>query len=652
METSREEKSPRASTSEIASSHAGSTWTPLKPALPTQARGPRRSFSGFTSVLDDIRSFPRRVRLKKHNSELSSRPLSRGNDLLHDELVPERTKSHHRLMPSAAARWIRRHANSNPGCSRPTHTSGSLFPENSPYGAIPDRTMSMIHRQDVHCFFPPSSGAAARAAAAALNESDPSRYLKPSESSVTRDTESGIGIDMREKSDEIPMNEFPMVRKDPFAVLPAELVSLVLSFLDAPSLINSELVCHRWHIPASSSYAWKHCFIQEARDASPVQVDRRHLFNNGLGNSDLDQDWKTMWKTRQALKERWDKGKAAAIYLEGHKDSVYCVQFDEHKIVTGSRDCTVRVWDSRTFECKYVLGVPSRNTNFTKLPLTPNSNVLYRRPMATAIHPARDDEATALRSLPYHHRSILCLQYDDEMMVTGSSDCTSIVWDVKAPYRPIRRLQNHTAGVLDVCFDLKHIVTCSKDMTVCLWSRATGELLKKFLGHSGPVNAVQLRDDLIVSASGDGVAKLWSLSSGLCIKEFPSKDRGMACVDFSTDSRTILAGGNDQVIYQFDSTSGELVRELKGHRGLVRSLHLDCVNGRVVSGSYDHSVRAYDLKDGKTIFEFNSWTTSWILGAKSDYRRIVAASQDSRVVIMDFGFQLPNVELLASCSFG
>ena len=189
-------------------------------------------------------------------------------------------------------------------------------------------------------------------------------------------------------------------------------------------------------------------------------------------------------------------------------------------------------------------------------------------------------------------------------------------------------------------------------MTVCLWSRATGELLKKFLGHSGPVNAVQLRDDLIVSASGDGVAKLWSLSSGLCIKEFPSKDRGMACVDFSTDSRTILAGGNDQVIYQFDSTSGELVRELKGHRGLVRSLHLDCVNGRVVSGSYDHSVRAYDLKDGKTIFEFNSWTTSWILGAKSDYRRIVAASQDSRVVVMDFGFQLPNVELLASCSFG
>ena len=647
MESFHEAKESGASSSEGASIHTQSTWAPQTPVPPTQARGPRRSFSGFTSMLDDIRSFPRRVRSKRHNSELPSRPpLSRGNDLLYEEGVPERTKSHHRLMPSAAARWIRRHANSNPGHSRPTHTSGSLFPENSPYAGDPDRTMTMMNGRDVHYFFPPSSGAAARAAAAASNESESSRCLKASESSVTRDTESGIGIDMREKPDEVPKNEFPMVRKDPFAILPAELVSQVLSFLDAPSLTNAELVCHRWHESASSRYAWKNCFIQEVHGVSPIQVDRRHLFGNGVGNSAADQEWKTLWKTRQALRKRWRDGKAAAIYLEGHKDSVYCVQFDEHKIVTGSRDCTVRVWDSRTFECKYVLGVPSRNTNFSKPPLPTEFNALHLRPMATVIATAHDSEPTALPISPYHHRSILCLQYDDEMMVTGSSDCTCIVWDVKAPYKPIKRLQNHTAGVLDICFDQRHIVTCSKDMTLCLWSRLTGELLKKFVGHRGPVNAVQLRDDLLVSASGDGVAKLWSLSSGLCIKEFPSKDRGMACVDFSIDSRTILAGGNDQIIYQFDTTSGELVRELKGHRGLVRSLHLDCVNGRVVSGSYDHSVRAYDLKDGNTIVEFNSWTTSWILGAKSDYRRIVAASQDSRVVIMDFGYQLPNVELL------
>lgn len=120
----------------------------------------------------------------------------------------------------------------------------------------------------------------------------------------------------------------------------------------------------------------------------------------------------------------------------------------------------------------------------------------------------------------------------------------------------------------------------------------------------------------------------------------------MACVEFSPDARTILAGGNDQVIYQFDTSTGELVREMKGHEGLVRSLHLDSASGRVVSGSYDTSVKAYDMRTGETIVNFTKWTSSWILSAKADYRRIIATSQDSRAVIMDFGYQLPGVESL------
>ena len=42
-----------------------------------------------------------------------------------------------------------------------------------------------------------------------------------------------------------------------------------------------------------------------------------------------NQDWKKMLLIRRALDRRWKEGKAAAIYLQGHKDSVYCVQFDE-----------------------------------------------------------------------------------------------------------------------------------------------------------------------------------------------------------------------------------------------------------------------------------------------------------------------------------
>ena len=255
---------------------------------------------------------------------------------------------------------------------------------------------------------------------------------------------------------------------------------------------------------------------------------------------------------------------------------------------------------------------------------------------------------TAEETPMYHHGSVLCLQFDDNMMITGSSDTTLIIWDIQADWKPKHRLRQHRAGVLDVCFDTEYIVSCSKDTTICLWDRSTGALLRVLAGHRGPVNAVQLRGELIVSASGDGVAKLWNISSGLCVKEFPSRDRGLACVEFSPDCRMIFAGGNDQLIYQFDATNGELIRDLKGHIHLVRSLHLDYLNGRIVSGSYDRSIKVYNIDTGEMMCDFAGWTASWMLSAKADYRRIVATSQDKRVVVMDFGHGLPGVELLRS----
>ena len=318
------------------------------------------------------------------------------------------------------------------------------------------------------------------------------------------------------------------------------------------------------------------------------------------------------------------------------------------QIVTGSRDRTVRIWDAHTYECLQVLGLPPRHDHIHgQIPplikriddgTRPTTSITHSQPIAP----------THVVDKLYHTGSVLCLQFDADGLVTGSSDRTCIIWDKSAKYGyiPVRKLCKHSAGVLDVCIDKERVISCSKDTTICVSDRRNGHLLRTLRGHNGPVNAVQMRGDLVVSASGDTVAKLWNLSSGLCIKEFPSKDRGMACVEFSPDSRTIFAGGNDQVIYQFDANTGELIRELKGHKRLVRSLHLDSANGRLVSGSYDTSVKAYDATTGKTVCSFAGLTTSWILSAKSDYRKIIATSQDSRIVVMDFGHELPGVELL------
>ncbi|EEP82667.1 conserved hypothetical protein [Uncinocarpus reesii 1704] len=510
-----------------------------------------------------------------------------------------------------------------------------------------------------------SGGDAARAAAAAQNEiirlervtsgADtrgfeiiPRHDTKPS-----LDSESGIEINIQ---DSICGSEddLDVVRKDPVAYLPTELMCHVLSFLDAESVKNAELVSHAWNSQASSRHVWREVFRHEHRHGCSTASSKAGKARAmGLGKVRPNQDWKKMYAVRRALESRWKQGKAAAIYLHGHKDSVYCVQFDENKIITGSRDRTIRVWDAHyPWPCLKVIGALQDRTDSAQigpLAINPPPDSPGSAPFISICPPAKS-ASEVMKEDPhaqdYHRASILCLQFDDEIMVTGSSDFTCIVWDINNDYKPIRRLDGHRAGVLDVCFDDRYIISCSKDTTICVWDRHTGELVKKLLGHRGPVNAVQLRGDLVVSASGDGVAKLWNITSGLCIKEFASRDRGLACVEFSEDARTILAGGNDQVIYQFDANTGELVNELKGHTGLVRSLHMDNEHGRVISGSYDMSVKVFDAKSGELSIDLPGWTTSWMLSAKSDYRRIVATSQDSRAVIMDFGYGLDGIELL------
>lgn len=338
------------------------------------------------------------------------------------------------------------------------------------------------------------------------------------------------------------------------------------------------------------------------------------------------------------------------------------------KAITGSRDRTIRVWDLETMTCSKVIGGPNAYENDRRVVAgaVPEFTDHMHRFLETNgrcrwhTYPSKSDYHVPAF---YHCASILCLQYDDEIMVTGSSDATLIIWDIKT-FEPIRQLRHHRSGVLDLAFDADKIVSCSKDFTICVWDRRTGNFLHQIQGHKGPVNAVQLRGNLVVSASGEGSSHMYDLNferhpsttpdgcekitvAPRLLKEFWSEARGLACIEFSDDGKHIIAGGNDHMIFKYDTESAVKLESMIGHDGLVRSLYLDGPNGRIVSGSYDMSIKVWDFETGELIRTYDNRTTSWMLSAKSDYRRIVATSQDGRVALLDFGAGVDGVELLS-----
>ena len=255
------------------------------------------------------------------------------------------------------------------------------------------------------------------------------------------------------------------------------------------------------------------------------------------------------------------------------------------KIITGSRDRTIRVWDISTGRCIKIVGG------------------------------GHDDESTP-NAIGYHKGSILCLQFDANILVTGSSDHTCIIYSLPS-FTPFLKLPGHRMGVLDVCFDESHIVSCSKDTSICVWDRSTGLLLSRLRGHEGPVNAVQLRGNFLASASGDANIKLWDIETGVCTKTFSGHTRGLACIQLSYDCQTMVSGGNDQSIRVWDVPSGNLKYEIRdAHKSLVRSLYLDSYNGRIISGSYDQaSTLTYMIYAGCTADSFLLiWCRAYVYG--------------------------------------
>lgn len=313
-----------------------------------------KSFSSLKHPVDGLVALGRRLSVSlRHKPSKQAIPDTENIQAVDgDEDCHYHRNSNHRRM--ASGNWDLRVTKEHwpQGCSvnrRPSLNSVSALqsfyaPTASISTPIPGRGQAPPVLPD-HRF----AGAAARAAAAAQNEEMQAARMAKAEREnkfldmrVPLDSESGICIDMRERSDtNLPgimrlgknkstgeKHAYANNLQDPVALLPAEISAHILSYLDPDSLMSSELVSRTW-FQASSSHVWRHVFRNAYGRRPASKTASKVKQSSGLGKSIPNQDWKKKFLVRRALDQRWKDGSAAAIYLQGHEDSVYCSQFDE-----------------------------------------------------------------------------------------------------------------------------------------------------------------------------------------------------------------------------------------------------------------------------------------------------------------------------------
>ncbi|KIM24257.1 hypothetical protein M408DRAFT_76150, partial [Serendipita vermifera MAFF 305830] len=339
---------------------------------------------------------------------------------------------------------------------------------------------------------------------------------------------------------------------------------------------------------------------------------------------------------------------AIQMVCTGHEGTIISAAFlpDGRRVVSGSHDCTIRVWDVETGET--VLGpLQGHNDLVASVSLSPDGRriVSGSHDHTIRIWDAETGEMV-LGPLEGHNDSVWSASFSPDGMriVSGSEDRTIRVWDAEIGEMILGPLKGHRHWVRSVSFspDGTRIVSGSEDHTIRIWDATTGEtILRPLEGHEGPICSVSFSPDgrRIVSGSEDQTIRVWDAEAGETILG-PLRGHGdwVRSVSLSPDGRRIVSGSGDQTIRVWDAETGEIVLgPLQGHNDPVCTVSFSPDGRTIVSGSEDHTIRVWDAEMSENTLAPLQGHSSWVraVSFSSDGRRIVSGSEDRTIRIWD-----------------
>ncbi|CAG7855300.1 WD repeat-containing protein 5B [Serendipita indica DSM 11827] len=373
----------------------------------------------------------------------------------------------------------------------------------------------------------------------------------------------------------------------------------------------------------------------------PIQESAPHIYVSALPFTPIESYlhmegldmYKGTLKVTKGLEQRY-RGLPEA--LRGHTEVVETVAFspDGSRIVSGSWDQTIRLWDAETGQS---LGEPLRGHTgpVTAVAFSPDGSRVVSETGQSSGEPLRGHTGAV---------TALAFSPDGLRIVSGSWDDTIRLWDAETGQSLGEPLRGHTGEVSAVAFspDGSRIVSGLWDHTIRLWDAETGQSLGEPLrGHTGEVSAVAFSPDgsRIVSGSDDQTIRLWNAETGQSLGEPLRGHTGeVRAVAFSPDGSRIVSGSWDNTIRLWNAETGQSSGEpLRGHTGEVSAVAFSPDGSRIVSGSWDDTIRLWDAETGQSLGEPLRGHTGPVsaVAFSPDGSRIVSGSWDDTIRLWD-----------------
>jgi|GEM_PF-2343475 WD40 repeat protein len=195
----------------------------------------------------------------------------------------------------------------------------------------------------------------------------------------------------------------------------------------------------------------------------------------------------------------------------------------------------------------------------------------------------------------------LALSKNGKILVSGSEDKTTIIWDLTRGCQTYTlRGHSHAITALGLSPEGDILATGSQDYTIKLWDVNTGQLLYNIKEHSGAIAVLCISDngEILVSGDREGSIKVWDLKTGQKKSDLSFPHGAIGSLTLSLDGKLLLGCGTSywgSPIYIWSLTTGALLTILettpnqggeKTSRDRILGITISPDNQMIVTRSY------------------------------------------------------------------
>ena len=198
---------------------------------------------------------------------------------------------------------------------------------------------------------------------------------------------------------------------------------------------------------------------------------------------------------------------------------------------------------------------------------------------------------------PAHQANVIKFSPDGRRLAVGGHD-TIQIWDIKLR-KLIRELPGHTGMILDLAYDAsgRRLASAGRDGLAIVHDWITQEKLYESINYSD-LRCIDFSPDgqkVAFSSFGGRVFQVNLMEGKKDVRIFNCQIGAIAGLAFSPEGRRIALCSNDGTAMLIDADTGEQLRRLYTHNGIVRAIHFIDEGRRVVTGGNDSLIKTWDV---------------------------------------------------------